>query len=404
MKEVSIYLWKFMQTVFSKKKYIHQTNMFSEKSRHFLEHLMNQIRKGEKLWNDRKSKIQGVEITDIPKGNNYGSIDPEFQSTIESTPSFSKKYTFQLLSRTYSVFFVLPILSENVSKDSVDIYFEKAIEKIFISLSLLGNYASSHCSQHMNIYIYLTEHTKFLPEKKRAIGTKHANTGFTTSCKMETEIILYREEEWFKVLLHELFHNLGLDFSGMQETFHEYSRKKILELFSVDSEVNLFETYCEMWAELMNAMFYVMFSEKKGENLESLEKTIQYEQLFSLFQSTKVLHHFDIDYKTITNLSKKCKAYKENTNILSYYILKSIGLFYLNDFLEWVLENNNGSLDFTKTTENLEKYCAFFQDHYQRPEYIEKIKKMENWFSNYSKKYENTLEIKTLRMVLFDWL
>ena len=37
-------------------------------------------------------------------------------------------------------------------------------------------------------------------------------------CRETSEITIYREEEWIKVLIHELFHNLNLDFSSMDIT------------------------------------------------------------------------------------------------------------------------------------------------------------------------------------------
>jgi hypothetical protein len=67
--------------------------------------------------------------------------------------------------------------------------------------------------------LYFTNYLKILPPANGSIiDQEHANTAFTTSCKTNTEINLFREEEWFKVLVHETFHCMGLDFSSEDPT------------------------------------------------------------------------------------------------------------------------------------------------------------------------------------------
>ena len=62
--------------------------------------------------------------------------------------------------------------------------------------------------------MYLTPHKKKLPKQYNLIDREHANTAFTTSCQTETEICIFREEEWFKTFIHETFHNMGMDFTA----------------------------------------------------------------------------------------------------------------------------------------------------------------------------------------------
>jgi len=415
MKEVSKYLWKFIKTNFDD-KVLQNRKPFSEKTKHFLKQLIQQAKEGEQEWNRANNIPIMVSLDQIPKGNNYHWIEPFFQQIIEGSPSISRKYVFQIKSRTITIYFVLPVHTpQSISMKKVDAYFEKALKRIYSWLFLLEKYATVECSQNMSIYIYLTEEAKFLPtNKKKPIDKQHANTAFTTSCRKETEINIFREEEWFKVLLHETFHNMGLDFSGIPDIYHAFTKEKILDIFSVDSDVNLFETYCEIWGETMNVLFYILFSgdflkivENPDKIIEKMEELMNYERTFSLFQSVKVLHHFGMTYEDITNKIKcdktNTKNYKEKTNVLSYYILKSIGISFLNAFIEWTIDNNSGSLDFTKTQENLEKYCRFFETYYKNTEYLENMDKIEVWFSQRSKNNKNTLEMKTMRMVVFDF-
>jgi hypothetical protein len=130
--------------------------------------------------------------------------------------------------------------------------------------------------------------------------------------------------------------------------------------------------------------------------IEKMEELMNYERTFSLFQSVKVLHHFGITYEDITN-KIKCDKYKEKTNVLAYYILKSIGIYFLNAFIEWTIDNNSGSLDFTKTQENINKLFEFIKEKYNSVEYLRTIEIFENWFSKEGNKTAQ-MEMETMRM------
>jgi hypothetical protein len=275
----------------------------------------------------------------------------------------------------------------------------------------------------MNIYLYFTDLLKMLPSSGKPIKEIHANTAFTTFCKPTTEIHLFREEEWFKVLIHETFHSLGLDFS---EFDHSDTNKQILSIFPVNSDVRIFETYCETWAELLNTMFIVFYSTDKSPDLEKLikktEGLLDQERMFSLFQCVKILDFYGLDYSDLYERTqaahlRRLYRYKENTHVLSYYILKSIFIFFINDFVEWCVDHNNKSLlNFNKTpsilNKNMEEYCGFIKEHYNRNEYTALIKLIDSWYENLrdeNLRYEkinfnnnNIIELKTLRMTILE--
>ena len=105
----------------------------------------------------------------------------------------------------------------------------------------------------------------------------------------------------------------------------------------------------------------------------------------------KVLNYMNLDYKEIIyNPNKNIHLkYKENTNVLSYYVITCNLLVYYQDFIKWCKMNNNGSLfSFNKTNENQMSLCNFIKEHYKRKDYlrliecIKKIKKEreENYF------------------------
>ena len=92
--------------------------------------------------------------------------------------------------------------------------------------------------------MYLTPTVKKLPHNKLEILSQdHCNTAVTTACEKEGEILIFREEEWFKVLIHETFHLLCLDFANMPTYILSEFNKKIRQLMPLRSEYNLFDAY-----------------------------------------------------------------------------------------------------------------------------------------------------------------
>jgi hypothetical protein len=147
--------------------------------------------------------------------------------------------------------------------------------------------------------------------------------------------------------------------------------EKILSLFQVNSNVNLFESYTEFWARIINIVF-VSFTNMNDKNninefLINTEFFINYERTFSFFQMVKILNFMGLTYN---NLYEKDDLYiktlyKENSNVLSYYIITLIMINNYNNFLLWCNTNNTELLQFKKTTKNLEKYCKFIESNYK---------------------------------------
>jgi hypothetical protein len=139
-----------------------------------------------------------------------------------------------------------------VTKASLN-YFDKYIKYVISWIYVANTFSSKKCANDMTIYIYFTNLTKILPNIKNVVlSPEHVNTAFTRTCPSVSEIVVYRKEEWFKVLMHETIHNLGLDFSDADNSI---SKRRIKQLFNVNSNVNLYESYAELWARIMNVLY-----------------------------------------------------------------------------------------------------------------------------------------------------
>ncbi len=418
MKEISKYLIQFMNREFLHnvpvKTTFNDTLQFSTNSIEFLQKIHQNVANADIEWVHNKDKITETVVdcnNNLPKGNFYDNISPEIQRLIETHPKTGRKYNFTINTQNICVNLVLPLQNQNethILNTLIANYFQKCLHKIYCWLYIGNIYKPSNCSQHITIYIYLTEHFKVLPKRnnsiQKSIGPVNANSALTTSCRKYTDIHLYREEEWFKVFIHETFHCLGLDFSGENNT---EATAEILQMFPLHSEVNLYETYCEMFAEIINVIFYIYFTKKNNKKLsmKTFRELIQYERVFSCFQSAKVISFYNLTYNGIihkTSHSKVKTNYKETTNVLSYYIIKSIMMFYINEYIEWIVLHNKGSLSFVKTNDNIANYSGFVREHYKLSEYVNIIGYFEKWVSRH--KNANTLETTSMRMTALEFV
>jgi len=260
--------------------------------------------------------------------------------------------------------------------------FDKYIRKMIVWLKIAFQYAPYKCSKKLKIFCFLTPFKKNLPDNQfTTISSDHCNSAVTTSCAPHGEIIIYRKEEFLKVFIHETFHTLGLDFSNMPLTNFN---KKIKQIFPIKSEFNLFESYAECWASIMNGLISAYFLTDKKEEEEFYlysEFCIRFEQIFSLFQMVKILDFMGLTYTNLYNndtISNGIRRYlfKEKTNVFAYYIIKNVLLYNNDDFLIWCKKHNNNLLTFNKTNHNLEAFIQFIVSKYKNPRFLKDIEKM----------------------------
>jgi hypothetical protein len=127
------------------------------------------------------------------------------------------------------------------------------VDYMLVWLYIADIYSSKKCVKQLKIFIYHTSLLKILPDTNiEILNQNNVNTGFSRTCPSDSEIVIFRKEEWFKVFIHETFHNFGLDFSSMNVI---PCNEMILKLFPVNSEVTLYEAYTEFWARIINALF-----------------------------------------------------------------------------------------------------------------------------------------------------
>jgi hypothetical protein len=207
------------------------------------------------------SEIYTSETTALKKGTKYTYINEEIRRSIDSSEWIGQTVSFLINSKKITVHFIYPCKS--ISRESIKVvkFFKKIILQVFAWLYVASLESEKECSKDLTIYIYFTDFKKALPPvKKTPLGEMNVNTGFTFSCSLsgsgENEMYIYRKEEWFKVLIHECFHAFSLDFSELSRELLERTDQAVIQtMFPLHIDLRFYETYCELWAELLQIIY-----------------------------------------------------------------------------------------------------------------------------------------------------
>ena len=444
-------------------------------------------------------------ITTFEHSRESQMIPPSIWTGIRTAKKIGRLVTVHLHGRTIHVYLILPQSSTHSrlfsSVKLADSFFTICARRITVWLDIALRFSGKECATTLDCYLFFTDDLKKLPKipaqhiepiegGSKSITPKHANTAFTYSCVPSSKIVLFRMEEWFKVFIHESFHCFGLDFSQMNIAESNRHMSKLFPKCHSNMDFRIYETYCETWAETINAVFVAYNQEPHlGENvvgcrslrgnrenkhkrtrkitgkdtvnhrartytfgqthitriIKRVEHFIRRERMFTLFQMTKVLHHNGLQYTDlcysrrndvssfvgelcyshrndvrsfvgelcstleIDSTNTKSTPYTEETQVFAYYIVKSILLFYLNEFIEWCHRHNGSStvLFFKKTNGNIREYGNLIERLYMLPEFVTIVKTESNTYSRYiSSNVHNSSHksnIKdTLRMSLYE--
>lgn len=368
-------------------------------------------------------------IHDVPYPSKFplSSFPDEIRNHINITSRYRLDYNVKLSNhRDITFHFVV----EDTNTFDPNKYIKYA-QDMLVWLHIVNEYTQRDCAKKLDVYLYFTSLDKRMPQSNlHVLGENNANTAFTTTCPSISEIVIFREEEWFKVFLHETFHNFALDFSDMN---NDDCQQKIKQLFNVESDINLYEAYTETWAEIMNICFcsyhsldndlsdpdtYIASNQKdmkkKKLYLTTCKHYLNIEQGYSVFQMVKTIGFMGLTYDNLISSSSqdgllRDTLYKEKTNILAYYVLKCILISHYKDFLLWCDENNTSLIQFKKTKKNQTLFCLFIKDRYMSSSFLHEILCYEEYTSqliqkNRSKKKNAKIHylLNNLRMSIFE--
>jgi hypothetical protein len=239
----------------------------------------------------------------------------------------------------------------------------------------------STCSLELHIYVFLTSHRKQWPkiiseleakpkagvvpkaEPKPDIEEIHVNSGFTMPCGKNgpNQIYVYREEEWFKVLIHETIHAFGLDFSTADLAAPD-TRAALAAIDTVfpgvaaagGNRICLFEAYTECWAEWIAILFRVHEFGRGGRLhwKSDFVRHLALERQWSMMQASRMRAWYNSD---------PIRMYRNHIPIFAYYILKSVLMDHCVAFGAWCKSHNSHMVVFNLS--HIDAFGEFLRDH-----------------------------------------
>ena len=280
--------------------------------------------------------IENSDIINNILNNDFTS--PEIKDNIVRTIKYAYKITYKN-----------NILYYYSSKKRLNQSFILQFFKIINSLRILFK---TNNKENIQIIKYFdTNNKKTFPKTGNTIlSPNEINSGLTIlSHEHNGEIILYRKEEVFKVLIHELIHANAVD----HKLIFSSNVKDFSNNFCVNYIVLLNEAYTEASANILNLFFINIINHVKSKvdldkSKVDLDKMFNEELNYSSYIYSKIMNYYGL--KSINDIIKKdnkCSVYfPQKTNVFSYYFLKFILLLHLNE-MSVILKKQNNLLKIT---------------------------------------------------------
>lgn len=239
----------------------------------------------------------------------------------------------QIINKTYlfkKSSFTFTIHKLNVS---LNVYSLNKEDELLLKLANLVSFVYSLDRvdiQYLSIDIYLVDQKKTISSSSEIFTRNEINSGYCITGKTP-EILIYRKEEIFKVLIHELIHAFQYDsYEDNSKLIQHYQSK-----YNISSEkINSNEAYTEIWANIINCY---LISKNIGRNRYNLFLIlIAMEKEFSYFQAEKVIYLSKLNYDD----KKQTIDINMDTNVLAYFIIRSELYKGLNRFLRFCKNHN----------------------------------------------------------------
>lgn len=394
MKQDTNIIYSHLDKIYKKNKKLFQPIKFTNEGNNMVKELFRNIHVCHQKWKLEQKTIQIASLTELPKSPDFDYMPQTIRAEIDRKCGKRISCVIPFQNRTFTIYLCM---NSTMSNDNI----ERRIKQIYLWLSLVNRYVRPSCSKTVNIYMYFIDLKKSLPvQKEDPIDQVHVNTAFTTTCQPHTNVHIFREEEWFRALIHESFHNLGLDFILMDQKFQQIAENRIRSTFPVTmTELRFYETYCEMWGEILNSMFIAYLFECGSKTfsvqrcLFSLKEMLLYEKMFSIFQCVKVLHHNKLTYSDMMN-EFHASNYKEKTQGFAYYVLKSVFMVHVSQFLHFcATQSSSYSLQFRLNMKTLKNYTDIIENNHASNDMIEGTQLMKRELLKSSGIVKNTLRM-----------
>lgn len=199
------------------------------------------------------------------------------------------------------------------------------------------------------------------------------------------QVRIWRFEEVYKVLIHELIHFHKLDFCSYNNEYSDKLTHYLINTYNIVGFDSPNESYTETLAVIIHSLFMSFYY---GYNINDI---IRYEINFTLFQITKLLRYFGI--KKIDELGHK--QFNQMTSAFSYFIVKGSFLISLPMIFDYI-NHDIRNLSIENKTDSFAKLVELTMNK----KYFELIDHIINLTENINIDKDQFI-MKTLRMTCF---
>ena len=281
-----------------------------------------------KLFNDINKTYEKREYTinKLNKNINYMLNDSSFIiDNIKNKINNNYNNTYLIETDNNKIYFINN--SSRLDKELVNLIINRVISFKKYSKNNIEN----------KIYLWLVNDKKYLPKRGEIIDKVNVNSAscnvYDPSAKINGNIYIWRKEEMQKILLHELLHSLQYDYYSQNKKLDNMIKKE----FNVNNHLNVNESYTEVLATVLNCIYYTLEHDRSYEYFIAL---LMNEINHANMQVNKILKHNN--YMNIGQLMRKNdnKIFHQKTSVFSYYILKSMLLNNIIQFMKFAMKNN----------------------------------------------------------------
>ncbi len=234
------------------------------------------------------------------------------------------------------------------------------------------------CSEHVNLYLLLTEHEATLPDYGTKLELDNMLSAYTFTCKKHNDILVLKQNVWFKAVIHESFHTFGLDFGDIN-----HDSTELLAMFpgvSKQIDVRLSEAYTDIWATICYVLMNTNLSirERTTRNhlvertarknmashsvrytnnraIQRIEYELHRQSCFALLQCAKFMIHHNITPKSLFS-GRGVQHSETDMVVFNYHVIRSIYMSDMNSFIEWTLRHNDTNEYLRFRPENIQSF------------------------------------------------
>ena len=254
------------------------------------------------------------------------------------------------------------------NKSENEDWVSKMINNILQIVFLMIKIGGIGIAKELNICYFDIDQPKLEPNKNQPYQPLHINSAYSTVYTTKPDVIIFRREEWKKVLIHELIHAFGI---GLENHSVVMIDKHMHSSFNLTIDYNPIETYAESWARILITCL-TAFSCADGNLKSFLEYAIIFLDLngmYSIWNSNKVLNNWNLTYSMLVEKDEKVKNYSEKTAAFGYYVGSSLILSDWRGFLQLCQLNNKPIVRFRGGYRAIAMYSTFLLSRSKSEQY-----------------------------------